>query len=213
LVHLPAFVNLKLFPYRDRSTFPPRFVAVGRFAETKSPHLTILAFKKVADAVPDATLVVIGKGGGGELFEACLILTRGLGLEDRITFKGVLSHAEVAEEMAKARVFVQHSITAPETGDREGKPVAIMEAMASGLAVVATRHSGIVELITEEVDGLLVDEYDIDAMAEAMIRLAEDDSFVSALGKRASDRISNDPLIRDHVSILEGIIQECISSR
>lgn len=213
LVHLPAFVNLKLFPYQDRSAFPPRFIAVGRFAETKSPHLTILAFKKAVEAVPESTLVMIGKGGGGELFEACLILTRALGLEGRITFKGVLTHADVAEEMAKARVFVQHSVTAPETGDMEGKPVAIMEAMASGLPVIATHHSGIDELITHEADGLLVDEYDIEAMAEAMIQLATNDSLVSTLGKNASDRIRTDPLIRDHVSILEGIMEDCIAGR
>jgi glycosyltransferase involved in cell wall biosynthesis len=213
LVHLPAFVNLNLFPYRDRSAFPPRFIAVGRFAETKSPHLTILAFKKVVEAVPGATLVMIGKGGGGELFEACLILTRALGLEDRITFKGVMTHADVAEEMAQARVFVQHSVTAPETGDREGKPVAIMEAMSSGLPVIATRHSGIDELITNEVDGLLVEEYDLEAMAQAMIQLATNDSLVSTLGKNASNRIRTDPVIRDHVSILEGIINDCIGSR
>jgi len=212
LIHLPAFVNLKLFPYQDRSTFPPRFIAVGRFAETKSPHLTILAFQKVVEAVHDATLVMIGKGGGGELFESCLILTRALGLESRITFKGVMSHEEVAEEMTKARVFVQHSVTTPENQDMEGKPVAIMEAMSSGLPVIATRHSGINELITSEVNGLLVEEYDIEAMAQAMILLARNDSLVRALGKNASDRIQGDPLIRDHISTLEGIIQECIGS-
>jgi glycosyltransferase involved in cell wall biosynthesis/4-hydroxybenzoate polyprenyltransferase len=213
LVHLPAFVNLGLFPYQDRRGFPPRFIAVGRFAETKSPHLTILAFQQVVAVIPEATLVMIGKGGGGELFEACLILTRALGLEDRVTFKGVLTHQEVAAEMAQARVFVQHSVTAPETGDMEGKPVAIMEAMASGLPVIATSHSGINELITNEVDGLLVNEYDIDAMAEKMILLATNDSLVSELGKNASNRICNDPLIRDHIKILEGIIQECLDSQ
>jgi colanic acid/amylovoran biosynthesis glycosyltransferase len=212
LVHLPAFVNLKLFPYQDRSTQAPRFIAVGRFAETKSPHLTIVAFQRVVQAVPSATLVMIGKGGGGELFEACLILAKALGLEEKIIFKGAMSHGEVAEEMAQARVFVQHSITTPENRDREGKPVAIMEAMSSGLPVIATRHSGIDELITNEVNGLLVEEYDIEAMAEAMILLAKSDSLVKTLGKNASERIQADPLIRDHISRLEGIIQECIST-
>jgi colanic acid/amylovoran biosynthesis glycosyltransferase len=211
IVHLPAFVNLELFPYRDHSRLPPRFITVGRFAETKSPHLTIVAFKKVLEAVPEATLVMIGKGGGGELFEACLILAKALGLEDRIIFKGVLDHNQVALEMAKSRVFVQHSITTPENHDKEGKPVAIMEAMASGLPVVATRHSGITELITNEEDGLLVEEYDLDAMAAAMIRLAADNSLVRSLGENASRRIHNDPLIRDHIRILEGIIDACIS--
>lgn len=212
IVHLPAFVNLELFPYRDHSKVPSRFISVGRFAETKSPHLTILAFKKVVEAVPEATLVMIGKGGGGELFEACLILARALGLEDHIIFKGVLDHKEVAREMANARVFVQHSITTPEHHDKEGKPVAIMEAMACGLPVIATRHSGIPELITDGEDGLLVEEYDIDALAATMIRLAADDSLVRTVGEKASLRVLNDPLIRDHIRILEGIIDECIGS-
>lgn len=212
IIHLPAFVNLNLFPYKDRSTLPPRFIAVGRFSETKSPHLTILAFKQVVAAVPEATLVMLGKGGGGELFEACLILCKALGLEDKITFKGAVSHLEVAEEMAGARALVQHSVTTPEHHDMEGKPVAVMEAMSSGLPVVATRHSGIAELITNEVDGLLVEEYDVDATAAAMIRLASSDALVRSLGENASSRIQNDPLIRDHVSTLEGIIDECIGT-
>ncbi len=209
IVHLPAFVNLELFPYRDHSGLPPRFIAVGRFAETKSPHLTILAFKRVVEAFPEATLTMIGKGGGGELFEACLILTKALGLEGRTFFRGVASHEEVASQMANARVFVQHSVTTPENHDREGKPVAIMEAMACGLPVIATRHSGIAELITDRQDGILVDEYDIEAMASAMIRLAADDPLVRTLGERASRRIHSDPLIRDHIRILEEIIDRC----
>jgi len=66
LVHLPAFVDLELFSYTDQSIAAPRFLAVGRFAETKSPHLTLLAFQQVARVIPQATLTMIGKGGGGE---------------------------------------------------------------------------------------------------------------------------------------------------
>ena len=94
LFHLPAFVNLELFPYSDHGATPPRFLAVGRFAETKSPHLTLLAFHRVSEVVPEATLTMIGKGGGGELFEACLILARALGLESRVEFKGVMTQEE-----------------------------------------------------------------------------------------------------------------------
>ena len=211
LVHLPAFVNLDLFPYSDHSSTPPRFLAVGRFAETKSPHLTLLAFKEVSKVVPEATLTMIGKGGGGELFEACLILARALGLEDRVEFKGIMSHEGVAAEIRRARVFVQHSVTTPEQEDREGTPVAIMEAMASGLPVVSTRHSGILELIEDRVTGLLVAEYDVAAMADAMIRLAQDDDLVRQIGERASAFIHNHPLISRHVEIMESIIDRAIA--
>jgi glycosyltransferase involved in cell wall biosynthesis len=211
VVHLPAFVDLKLFPHADHSLLRARFLAVGRFAETKSPHLTILAFHRVAQLVPEATLTLVGKGGGGELFEACVILVRSLGLERRVEFKGVLSHEQVATEMRTARVFVQHSVTTPENGDREGKPVAVMEAMASGLPVVATRHSGIAELIEDQLTGFLVAEYDVQAMADAMVRLARDDALVRRVGRRASERIHSDPLISNHVRILEDIIDRAIA--
>ena len=123
----------------------------------------------------------------------------------------MLSHEQVAIEMRRARVFVQHSVTTPEQGDMEGKPVAIMEAMACGLPVVATRHSGIVELIDDQVTGLLVDEYDVQGMAEAMVLLAGNDELVSRVGKNASARIHGDPLISDHVGILERLIEKTIA--
>lgn len=211
LVHLPAFVNLALFSHTDHAAIGPRFLAVGRFAETKSPHLTILAFQRVAQRIPDATLTMIGKGGGGELFEACLILVKSLGLEDRVALEGVQTHGQVADAMRRARVFVQHSVTTPEHGDMEGKPVAVMEAMACGLPVVSTRHSGNVELIEDGETGFLVDEYDIGAMADAMVRLAEDDALVSRVGRNASTRICGDPLIRDHIAILEELIGSSIA--
>ncbi len=212
LVHLPAFVNLQQFSYSDRGGMPPRFLAVGRFAETKSPHLTILAFQRVAQKIPQATLTLIGKGGGGELFEACVILVKALGLEDRVQFKGAVSHEDVAMEMRRSRVFVQHSLTTPENGDMEGKPVAVMEAMASGLPVVSTRHSGILELIEHNVTGLLVPEYDVEAMAEAMVRLVEDDDLVRSLGQKASAAIHGHPLISHHVEILGQIIDSSIAT-
>jgi glycosyltransferase involved in cell wall biosynthesis len=93
----------------------------------------------------------------------------------------------------------------------EGKPVAIMEAMASGLPVVATRHSGISELIEDGVTGLLVEEFDVAAMAAAMIRLAQDDNLVRQIGERASTFIHNHPLISRHVEIMESIIDRTIA--
>ncbi|HKK76323.1 MAG TPA: glycosyltransferase [Saprospiraceae bacterium] len=208
--YLPCAVNLPLFPYEDHSHKPPTFLSVGRFAETKSPHLLILAFAQVAAKIPDAQLVLVGKNGGGELFEACHILIKSLGLEANVEFKGILSPQEVQEEMQKARVFVQHSLTTPINGDKEGTPVAIMEAMASGLPVVSTRHAGIAELITSGENGLLVEEYDIDAMAQAMVQLSEDDQLAYQLGKEAADRIRANPLITHHHEHLAEIIRECL---
>jgi glycosyltransferase involved in cell wall biosynthesis len=208
--HLPAFVNLGQFPYSDHAGLPPNFLAVGRFAETKSPHLTILAFEKVVHRIPDARLTFIGQGGGGELFEACIILVKALKLENHVVFKGVQGHEAVAHEMAVNRIFVQHSLTTPIQGEMEGKPVAIMEAMAAGMPIVTTRHSGIAELIEHEVTGLLVSEYDINAMADGMIRLALDDELAGRLGWAAADWIRHEPLIAQNLEYLEDVLMQCI---
>jgi len=79
---------------------------------------------------------------------------------------GARSRDEVARAMSAAHLFAAPSVTARD-GDMEGIPVALMEAMASGVPVVATRHSGIPELVEDKVTGLLVPERDTDSLAAA----------------------------------------------
>lgn len=208
IIYQPAFVDLELFQYHDVSKNPPVFLSVGRFAETKSPHLTILAFEKVLQKIPTAKLVMIGKDGGGELFEACKILVRSLQLENKIEFKEIVSPEEVYEEMKKARAFVQHSLTTPIHHDKEGTPIAVVEAQAAGLPVVATRHAGIKDVVFENETGLLVDEYDIESMANAMIQLAGDDELVLKMGKSASEKVHANPLFNNYIENLSALLKQ-----
>jgi glycosyltransferase involved in cell wall biosynthesis len=210
IFYLPCAVDLDKFAYTDHSVNQPVFLSVGRFAETKSPHLTILAFHEVLKKVPDAQLRMIGKDGGGELFEACHILVKALKIEDKVTFLGIRSTDEVYEEMKKARVFVQHSLTTPITGEKEGTPVAVMEAMACGLPVVATRHAGIAELIEHGQTGMLVDEYDYMAMAEKMAEVCLSDRLVFEIGKNAAISIRSNERIARHKEILIDLVNKYI---
>ena len=91
-----------------------------------------------------------------------MIAERGLG--GRVTLHGYRSHAEVAALMARASMFVQHSVTDPD-GKIEGFPVAIAEAMFTALPVVSTRHSGIPEHVQDGISGFLVAEHDVAGMA------------------------------------------------
>src|SRR5262249_44849517 len=68
-------------------------------------------------------------------------------------------------------IFVQHSLTNPDTGDEEGLPAAIQEAMAHGMAVVSTRHAGIPEAVIKGETGLLVEEGDVEGMATAFLNV------------------------------------------
>ncbi len=208
LLYLPSLIDLNLFSYSDHTNNPAVFLYVGRFAETKSPHLVILSFHETLKQIPDARLVMIGKDGGGELFEACLILIKALNIEDNVALKGVLSPQEVYEEMKKARVFIQHSLTTPINGDKEGTPVSVREAMACGLPVVATNHAGISETILHNQTGVLVDEYDYLAMSKQMVTVCKDDNLVFSLGKNAAAAIHGNQLIKNNIKILAAEIEK-----
>jgi glycosyltransferase involved in cell wall biosynthesis len=76
----------------------------------------------------------------------------------------------------------------PVSGDSEGLPVSIIEAMAHGLPVVSTRHAGIPEAVVHGETGLLVEEGDLSAMAEAILRLAHDAALRDKMGLAAHER-------------------------
>jgi glycosyltransferase involved in cell wall biosynthesis len=182
---------------------PPTFVAVGRFVDKKAPHLTLLAFQATLEKCPEARLVMIGDG---PLWEACRQMTMSLGLSSAVELQGVRSQAEVATVMRQARAFVQHSITTHD-GDSEGTPVAVLEAGASGLPVVSTRHAGIKDAVIHQKTGLLVEEGDIHTMAEHMIRLAKDPQLAASLGKAGREWVSSEYSMDKSINRLWSIIE------
>jgi colanic acid/amylovoran biosynthesis glycosyltransferase len=207
MFYLPCSFDESRFKYADHSNNEKIFLTVGRFCETKSPHLVLLAFALVLQKIPEAKLIMIGKDGGGELFEACHILVKSLKIENSVTFKGILSSQNVFEEMQKARVFVQHSVTTPLVNDKEGTPVSVVEAMACGLPVIATRHAGIAEIIQNNNSGILVEEYDYKTMANEMIRVCNDDKLAYQLGKNAAESIRENEYFSKNIEKLADLIE------
>jgi glycosyltransferase involved in cell wall biosynthesis len=158
-----------------------RLLAIGRMTPQKGPILLLEAFRLAASQDPDLTLDIVG---GGALFPAAREFVHACGLRDRVRLHGFASEAEKHRLLAECGVFVQHSVTDPETGDEEGLPAAIQEAMANGLAVVSTRHSGIPEAVIEGETGLLCDEGDVRGMAEALLAAPARASRLGAAGYR-----------------------------
>jgi colanic acid/amylovoran biosynthesis glycosyltransferase len=145
-----------------------RLLAVGVMAPKKAPIFLLESFRRAAKRDPELTLDYVG---GGPLFPAAAQFVDACGLADRVRLHGVAPEAEKQRLLGECGVFVQHSMTDPATGDEEGLPAAIQEAMAAGMAVVSTRHAGIPEAVIEGKTGLLVDEGDVDAMADAFVRV------------------------------------------
>jgi glycosyltransferase involved in cell wall biosynthesis len=172
--------------FRPTTREPQMFLAVGRLVDKKAPHLTLRAFAKVRERFPRAELDMVGDG---PMRQTCEELVRDLGLHGRVRMHGVKDADFVAALMGRASVFVQHSVTAP-NGDMEGLPVAILEAMASSLPVVSTRHSGIPEAVLDNETGLLVDEGDVEGMATHFSALLENPGRAAELGQAGRVRVT-----------------------
>jgi glycosyltransferase involved in cell wall biosynthesis len=154
--------------------------------DKKAPQKTLQAFEAMRKKVPEARLVMVGDG---PLLKDCRQWVRQQGIEDAVTFTGVLSRRAVSRLLSTSRAFVQHSVVAPD-GDREGLPLAILEAGAHGLPMIATRHAGIPDAVREAQDGFLVDEGDIKAMALAMWKLAAKPDLAASMGKSFRGRVA-----------------------
>lgn len=157
---------------------------VGRLVGKKAPLATLEACRLAVAAGARLRVTVIGDG---PLRAAVEDMTEDLGLP--VDLRGAAPHAEVLAAMRTADVFCQHSVTDPETGDEEGLPVAVLEAMAHGLPVVSTRHAGIPEAVQDGVTGLLGDEGDVAGMGRHIAALAADPVMRRRLGDAGRARV------------------------
>ena len=161
-------IDLQKFRYRipDSTKRPLRVLSVGRMVEKKGFDCGIRAISRLNSAGHD---VVYRIAGDGPLRTRLESLSAQLSVNRCVEFIGWKSPSEVRYLMADADVLLVPSITAPD-GDMEGLPVVIMEAMASGTLVVATRHSGIPELVDDGRSGWLAIEGDPASLADAIVR-------------------------------------------
>jgi glycosyltransferase involved in cell wall biosynthesis len=166
---------------RARWDVPPGatlVVAVGRLVEKKGfAHLV-----DAARCVEDVHVVV---AGDGDLRPALEQRARGVG--DRVRFVGALDRDTVARAVAAADVVAVPSVV-DAAGNVDGLPNTVLEALASGRALVASRVAGIPEVVEDDVNGLLVPAGDVAALAAALARLARDPAARERLGREARAR-------------------------
>lgn len=186
-------VDLSQFSFRpppQRGRAPFRLVTVCRLVEKKGTeyllHALSLLGRDRSDL--DVTLDVIGDGPLRGRLETLAV---DLGLGDRVRFHGALPHEAVTNHLAAADAFVLPSVVAAD-GDMEGIPVALMEAMASGLPVISTRHSGIPELIEHGVTGYLADERDAEGLARVLETLVVSPEQRLAIARAARAKVERD---------------------
>lgn len=180
-----------------------------RLIAKKGVDDTLRAFANIVKIWPKAQLIIAGDGPlRGDLEK----LAGEIGISAQVRFIGFLDQQQLREEVYRSHLFVHPSRTSAD-GNREGIPNSMLEAMASGLPVIATRHGGIPEAVTDGGSGLLVPENDVDGLTAAMTRVISDATLAAGLaigGRRAVedrfDRVKN-------IKRLEACYQELIAAQ
>lgn len=181
-------IDLARFRFTERSKPSQggtRLLTIARLVEKKGVEYGIRAVAMLKEAGRDVTLTVVGDG---PLRPELGRLTDALGVEDRIRFTGPLAHEAVLKAVSDAHILVAPSHTGSD-GDQEGIPNALKEAMATGLPVVSTRHSGIPELVEDGVSGLLVPERDAEALTDRLGYLLDHPERWADMGRAGRARI------------------------
>jgi glycosyltransferase involved in cell wall biosynthesis len=203
----PCGVDCSVFQATDPAAAPPVLAMVGRLTEKKGPTYSIRAFAGALRDVPEARLRILGDG---PLRAECERLVAELGVGHAVEFMGARPHEEIADMLRGARAFVQHSVVAA-SGDSEGTPVAVLEAGASGLPVLATRHAGIPDVVVAGETGMLVDEQDVQGMSAHMTMMLRDPALAGRMGAMARSHVSEHFSMHRSIERLWGVISACIA--
>ena len=171
---------------------------IGRFNEQKNHEGLLKAFARIRKERPDSRLDLLGDG---ELMEATQKLAKDLGVADAVRFLGNQNH--VYGFMEKADIFLLPS-------RYEGMPMTIIEAMGMGMPIVASAVGGVPDMLMDGESGLLT-SCEPESVAEAVLRLAEDEALRRKLGQNAkqqSSRFSAEYMAQCYCAAYEGRVME-----
>src|SRR6266536_699230 len=180
-------IPLEEFPFCERNFVAAatewRFLEAGRLIEKKGLPVTLRAFAVFLGRHPNANLTIAGEG---PLLSQLQSLARDLNIDGRVSFTGFISQEQLRKIYYASHIFLHPSQTGHD-GNQEGIPNSMLEAMASGLPVFATRHGGIPEAIENGVSGVLVPERDHEALTRAFLDGTEDPAFLLRIARSGAE--------------------------
>jgi colanic acid/amylovoran biosynthesis glycosyltransferase len=195
-------------PRKPRGNGQVHFLTIARLVEKKGVQYGVQAVAKLIRKYPQIMYKIIGDG---PLKTETEKLINSLNMNNNIKLLGWKQQEEIIEIMREADILLAPSVTSI-NGDQEGIPVVIMEAMAMGLPVVSTLHSGIPELVQDGISGFLVPERDVNGLAEKLKYLIEHQEIWPDMGKAGRRYVEenydihklNDRLVRLYRQLLDG---------
>ena len=196
---IPNLVDLELFAYRPRTPLQPRLLCTRNFEPLYNVACVLNAFALVQARYADATLTLVGGGSQADTLRR-IVSERGL---RNVRFVGRVAPAEISRYYAEADIYVQ-------TPDIDNMPTSVLEAFASGCAVVSTRAGGVPAILTDRVHGLLTECGDHAAVAEKVIHLLENPGVavrLTAAARESCERYRWDALRAQWLSLYRGTVR------
>jgi colanic acid/amylovoran biosynthesis glycosyltransferase len=214
LVHYHG-IDVGRFAYPTRTyeqKSPLTILFCGRLAHKKAPQMLLLALRHLQQDgrnTPEWRVTFVGDGPLRPELEQ---MVEHYGWKTKVEFKGHIAYhsEELLKEYRNADIYALPSITV--SGEKEGIPGTLVEAMASGLPCVSTYHAGIPYVIDDHRDGMLAREGDIASLAEALHGLLRDRSLRESIGRSASHRALTTLDLHQKTMELEKIYDTLLSS-
>jgi glycosyltransferase involved in cell wall biosynthesis len=173
---IPNIVDLNAFAFRPREPLRPRILSTRNFEDLYNVACTLRAFHLVQRRYSDASLTVVGMGSQAQTLRD---LAATLGLRN-IRFVGSVAPEDMWRYYADADIYLQ-------TPNIDNMPSSVLEAFASGCAVVSTNAGGVPAILVDERHGLLVDCNDHRSAAACILRLLEEPGLASRLTAAARE--------------------------
>ena len=186
-------VNINNFYYVEKNIIEPiQLINVGTLYYIKNQQLLINAVRKLIDRGHNVKLTIVGDG---KMREELTSLVSELKLEDYVEFVGVVSN--VKDYLNDADIYCCSSLV-------EGLPIAVLEAMACGLPVVTTNAGGIVDIVFNGVNGIIVKDFNIKSYVEAIEYLLKNKNIIKEYGigsRKITEKLTIENCARSYESI------------
>jgi len=190
-------VSLQDFePGEDKKNGRPMILSVAQFREKKGLPFLVKACHILKNKGQEFDCCIVGDGDQRAYLET---LIEKYNLQDRVRLEGIVFQDRLKSYYQQADIFALPSVVASD-GDRDGIPVALIEAMAMGCPIVSTLVSGIPELVHQGQTGLLVPPADVKALAEALSTLLRDQNLRRQMSQASRERIVKQFDIQDSIA-------------
>ena len=200
-------VDLERIPFRPRQPGNKvRFMICAGFKAKKDIPCALLALGRALERRPFPCEVLL-IGDGPERGRILRAIGRA-GLGDRVELRGMQPYSQVLKELPDCHILLQTSARSADGDTEGGAPVILLDAQASGMPVVATRHADIPEYVRDGESGLLAPERDVEAVAECILALVENPEGWERMGRSGRRHVEESYNLALQGGRLEGIYDE-----